>query len=210
MGEQNPSASQGEKGRVYNCMKLPRWRAGALWPNAFSAKVMNRHVDVLESALNAEIHPPTAGNIVWADGNLVFDLSPLVSGASGAGIATQVTITADEGDYLQCVTTGSTTLLVAKATTHRISVSSTVVDGVTISYSAYTTDSNGLYNQRTATGNGVTKQEAPTPRWALSGPGSVLTVMPVDHTGVLVSGTELTWIDLNVDGRYWAQKYDQS
>lgn len=78
------------------------------------------------------------------------------------------------------------------------------IDGVTVTYSSYASTT---YVTRTASYSGVTEKQVIVPRLQI---GDIILIAQVSHTGVTVSSTELTWIDLNVDARAWCRKNDQS
>lgn len=126
-------------------------------------------------------------------------------GGSGAG---SYRFKSMQGEYIVCrswdgTTEGGSDVNIAKPFKLRWSAPSVTIDGQSVTYSSY--DLTG--QKRTATCAGASAYEAITPRYSVD---DVIWADTVDHTLVTVSGTALTLLDTNRDGRAWARKNDQS
>lgn len=137
---------------------------------------------------------------------------PRAEAAEAASSVQQYKLTGHFDDYVEAKTwdgtnLGTATVKIAKPYRLR----KTGWDGVTVSY-----DFNGTFfplqytylatpGFRTArhTGSGALENQAII---ALYNVGDIIyATEPIGGTGVTVSGTALTWLDLNVDGRHWAR-----
>lgn len=94
---------------------------------------------------------------------------------------------------------------VAKPTKLRGSITTETIDGdaITYDYTGYTTD----YIQRLAEFDGAEEKQVVVPHWLAE---DLIWALEVTETGVQVSSVEVTWLDLNIDARAWARKFDQS
>ena len=130
---------------------------------------------------------------------------------SGSGTATvsfvsggvaQYRIKSVQGDYCTCrtwdgTTEGSTDVYVAKPYKLRNSITSATIDGVSVSYSYTSTVA------RTATISSTDEDQVIVPRYLSN---DLIYAVTSNYTGVSVSGTPLTLIDINADGRAWAKE----
>jgi hypothetical protein len=110
-------------------------------------------------------------------------------------------------DYCNChtwdgVTEGNVNVYVAKPFLLRGSINSENIDGSNISYSNYAANT---YVTRVATSGGNSETQVIVPRLQV---GSKVLAASIT-TDVNVSNVAVTWIDVNVDGRAWARKFDQ-
>lgn len=119
-----------------------------------------------------------------------------------AGGVSQYRIKSVQGDYYTCrtwdgTTEGGSDVYVAKPYKLRNSITSESIDGVTVSYSYASTVA------RTATISSVDEDQVIVPRYLSN---DIIYVATSNYTGVSVSGTALTLIDMNCDGRAWAKE----
>lgn len=105
----------------------------------------------------------------------------------------------------------TTKILIAKPPKLRGSITSAVYDGVTVSYTYRVGDTTFTERDAYIAGQFVETQII-LPRYlngdiTLLGNDVISATEPTGGTQVQVSGTHLTWQDLNVDGRAWARKF---
>ncbi len=136
------------------------------------------------------------------------------SAATGsAGQMFQIS-TIGQGDYFTATAVGSNPVVtgsikIAKSPRLRPSVTSEVIDGVTVTYGSYVGD-----NQRTANDGTNTEIQVPFPRYVsgISGSNgngmSIIFAMPVNDTGLTFSGSAITWVEVS-PARVWARRYAQ-
>lgn len=168
-------------------------------------KTINQCVDHLSSLTRAD-----------ADRRLAIAELRRIRKDSGSGTAEVGMFLLKEvhGDYLTChtwdgSTEGSTDIYIAKDPALRRSVTSELLDDVTVSYS-YTSD---VVRVASWTVDSVSDSETQhvVPHYqadADEGDGEVIFAISAAHTGVDVDGTELTWMEIR-SGRAWARSYIQ-
>ena len=108
-------------------------------------------------------------------------------------------------------TLGSSDIYVAKPVRQRTSITSEVIDGVTVNYSSYTSD-----NTRTANDGTNSEYQVVFPRFkvysttpsGLTDYSVVFAVKPIGGTGITVSGTPVLWLEI-APARVWARRYVQ-
>lgn len=150
---------------------------------------------------------------------ITFHAKPPKGG--GAGVR-QLTLIAVFGDYLKCVPVGSSPtsspIYVAKPLKLRTSITSEVLDGTTVTYSITSNTTRTASFQGIDPGTGlpttITENQVYVPRYlpqAGAYKGDVIIVQAIspvlDSDGSAVqdgSGNNISWLDLNVDGRAWS------
>lgn len=144
---------------------------------------------------------PAATDVVGAfyAGNF-GDSKPRFVLLGAAGGSTQCRVASEFGDYLAVTkissgTTTGTIFNVAKAyALRKTPFDGQTLNGITRTYSVNLT--------RVASNSNFGQVEAIVPSYLLG--TSLIHISGADHTDVFVSGSELKFIDLNVDGRVWA------
>jgi hypothetical protein len=174
----------------------------------------------------------TEGVHVATQGNVVIDSGALDAGQEAKfqpfiknGITHYVLATASldsgggcfrfklksvQADYLTCrtwdgTTEGSTDIYIAKPPKLRHVASESLVGTTwTYTYSAETGYEDG---KRSASDGTNTEKQVVIPVYVIG--DEIFASTPDNGTDVTVSATELTYLDLNVDGRAWARKFEQ-
>jgi len=125
-----------------------------------------------------------------------------VAFTSGGGVA-MYRLKSVQGDYLTCrtwdgTTEGGTDVFIAKNYKLRNSITSQVIDGVTVNYTYTTTV------ERDATIGANTETQIIVPRYLSD---DLIFAIYSETTGVEKDDDELTLLDINADARAWAVKY---
>jgi hypothetical protein len=119
---------------------------------------------------------------------------------TSAAAAKRFTLVSLASDYLVgSPVGGGPNVNIAKARTHRTSITSIVVDGITISL-VYSDD-----NNRTANDGTNIQLEVSYPRYRVS--DEIIAMQMINNTGVVVAGIDLPWLEINT--RVWARKKTQ-
>jgi hypothetical protein len=122
----------------------------------------------------------------------------------------KMTVQQAYGDYLYCLDASSNPFNIAKPPKLRFSVTSATVNGVAITYGSFSTvPTSGTAEQVRGANSasfGGTIIEQIFPGYQS---GDVIFAEPVDHSGVIVAGSELPLLDANTDGRKWVMQYGQ-
>jgi hypothetical protein len=148
----------------------------------------------------------------YSDWNVQIELdSALFTGGGGGGVGLKkMTVQQAYGDYLYCLDASSNPFNIAKPPKLRFSVTSATVNGVAITYGSFSTvPTSGTAEQVRGANSasfGGTIIEQIFPGYQS---GDVIFAEPVDHSGVIVAGSELPLIDANIDGRKWVMQYGQ-
>ena len=183
-----------------------------------SAATANELIAALNALLNLEVKRGAKDRLHVADGNAVLELKRSAAeeqgSESGTASVAMFLLKSVQGDYLTCRTwdgtnEGEDDVYIAKDPRLRNSVTSEVLDGVTVSYSYTST----TIRVASWTIDGVADEEIqhvvphykPDPD---AGEGEVIFAVKTDHTGVTVSTVELTWLELS-NGKAWARSYLQ-
>ena len=119
------------------------------------------------------------------------------SGVAGINLTSMMRVKSIQADFITCrtwdgSTEGSTDIYVAKSFKLRNSITSAVIDGVTVTYTYPDTVT------RTATIAGSDETQVIVPRFLVN---DLLLAMIAGYTGV----SSVTLIDLNLDGRAWSR-----
>lgn len=171
--------------------------------------VTNPSTGVVEIALGSLTIEESDGSPSIAFSRLIVPNGTLTDNGGGeaeltfssAGVS-QYRIKSVQGDYCTCRTWNGTTeggsdVYIAKPYKLRTSITGATIDGVSVSYSYASSV------ERTATISGSGENQVVVPRYLAN---DLIFAASSDHTSVSVSGTELTLIDINADGRAWAKK----
>jgi hypothetical protein len=163
---------------------------------AFSSPLTVEEQDGTPSVANVN-------KIKFPNASVTDDTGGVVSVAfPAAGGVTQYRLKSVQGDYVTCrtwdgTTEGGTDVYIAKPMKLRNSITSATIDGVSVTYSYTTTVA------RTATISSVDEDQVIVPRYLAD---DLIYAISADYTSVSVSGTPLTKIDINADGRAWAKE----
>lgn len=144
----------------------------------------------------------SAKKIVFPNASVTDSGSGTATVAFVSGGVSQYRVKSVQGDYCTCrtwdgTTEGSTDVYVAKPYKLRNSITSATIDGVSVSYSYTSTVA------RTATISSTDEDQVIVPRYLSN---DLIYAVTSNYTGVSVSGTPLTLIDINADGRAWAKE----
>lgn len=200
-----------EKWSIHSGMRLPFF--GKKGVSLFKLLHINRMVRVLNALLNARVVNGPSNAVIWADGNVVFQIgggsaysSPGSTGDGdpgdpGLSNCKPYTLTAHMGDYLVATDPAtSESVKIAKLPKLRFSVASEVIDGVTHNYSAH----DNLEQTRLNVWGALPDQRQTdiiVPRYII---GQTIFAEEVTSTGVEVDGTELTLLQRQ-DGHAWSR-----
>ena len=136
-------------------------------------------------------------------------------GGQAANPARRYLVKSVEADYVVCrtwdgTTEGSVDVKVAKPPHLRHSLTSQVINGVTVSYGTYAI-SGGICTRLATAGGYADQTEMVVPVFQLASGASpddqceIWADEPEGGTDVQVSGVELTWLDQNRDARAWCE-----
>ncbi len=166
----------------------------------FSKKKHNEIVQALNPLLNIEF---AGGKVSYSDRN-VFIRPNSESGSGGAGASVSTyRFKSMNSDTLVChswdfATEGSDNILIAKPPKLRFSIASEVIDGDTVTYSAYDTGA----QTRHATDGGTSEDQVIVPRYLVD---DVIYVISANTDLLDGDGNPITLLDLNIDARAWAK-----
>lgn len=143
----------------------------------------------------------SAKKIVFPNASVTDSGSGTATVSFVSGGVSQYRVKSVQGDYCTCRTWDGTTegsdVYVAKPYKLR-NPGSEIIDGVTVNYTSYPTSVS-----RVADISGTTENQVIVPRYLSN---DLIYVATSNYTGVSVSGTPLTLIDVNCDGRAWAKE----
>lgn len=193
-------------------------RAGNRIPELPPGKLMGRAtgnalIRFRNALLNLRFEVGDQSAIEFSDQNAMLTLDRnLLRSAVGSAIA-MYELQSVQANWLTCRsltiaangarTVGGEDILVAKQFKLRQSITSEVIDGLTVNYTYADSD---FANQviRTAVvadDSGVQEQQIVVPRWIM---GDIIFAATLEHTGVYNGAVELTVLALE-DGRAWTQ-----
>ena len=182
-----------------------------------SAATANELIWALNALLNLEVKRGSKDMFHVADGNAVLELKRSAADgteATGTASVAMFLLKSVQGDYLTCrtwdgVNEGSTDVYIAKDPRLRNSVTSEVLDGVTVSYSYTST----TIRVASWTIDSVADEEIQhvVPHYLPDTDpeaGEVIFAVQTAHTGVTVGEVELIWLEMS-NGKAWARSYLQ-
>jgi hypothetical protein len=200
---QNPVAGSPAKlCAVTAGMDIQFFKEGPGKPQINSAEDMNVLVAILRSMVNMQITRGDSDKVIISDGNWVIqiaqDLTKLtqIAGSGGGTTAQQYRLKSVQGDYVTChtwdgTTEGSTSVFIAKEWWLRTSLTGFTDPNGNVHVFTYPGGTTGFGIFRTDTVSGNAQNQVVCPPFTLN---ELIYALPVDHTGVAVSGTELTLV----------------
>jgi hypothetical protein len=177
--------------------------------NLIKSAVANELVQALNSLGNMSIVEADGlkrPRVIYSDGNVVLQIRKTdtpVEGSITAARVQQYRLKSVQGDYLTCrtwdgSTEGGTDVFIAKNYKLRNSITSQVIDGVTVDYT-YTTTVERVAEIATAE-----ETQVVVPRYLAN---DLIYAIASNATGVEdAEENPITLIDINADGRAWAKK----
>ncbi len=166
----------------------------------FSAANVNAQTDALELLTDGGGRPGYYGpNGERAE-------MPTTGGTGSTSPVTRLKITVIADDYITCntwdgTTAGTDPIIVAKPPTLRSAVTAYAAPGETFNCTYDATAAT-----RTATGatTGIVETHKLNVPYAVG--DEIFAAVSVGDTGVEITGTPVTYVDLNVDGRHWVRQ----
>jgi hypothetical protein len=212
MTDQTTSTQPSEKrDSAFNGKRIRLLRNGSIMGSRRGNQVIAQ-VNAL-SSLHIKMVDGDSPSITVADNgtDILIPRGQPQAGTTSAVGPTRMRVQSVSGDYLVCKSwDGSAegaSVNVAKTPELRHSVTSQVIEGVTVSF-AYASRTNNLDGKRTATGSGYADQVEIVIPVYMDDDSSLCEIwadQPAGGTGVSVGGTPLIWMDTNRNGRAWCQ-----